>query len=142
MFPFGFVPYDESQTEADKEFFKVKTNGKDADKTIRHTYKADRFAKFDLTNPDGSVTITGETVDFTKNGGMYETRFEKLPDGDLTLFICASEKPERYNPPLGKVTKIIIILSTGIGLIVIATIILVVTVKKQKTKVKKIKIDK
>lgn len=48
LFPFGFVPYDESQTEADKEFFKVKTNGKDADKTIRHTYKADRFAKFDL----------------------------------------------------------------------------------------------
>lgn len=183
LFPFGFVPYDESQTEADKEFFKVKTNGKDADKTIRHTYKADRFAKFDLeedlryfsddfiaddtlstyltvyeyvtiriytdmyllrgetrksvTNPDGSVTITGETVDFTKNGGMYETRFEKLPDGDLTLFICASENPERYNPPLGKVTKIIIILSTGIGLIVVATIILVVTVKKQKTKGKK-----
>ena len=49
----------------------------------------------------------------------------------------ASENPERYNPPLGKVTKIIIILSTGIGMIVIATIILVVTVKKQKTKGKK-----
>ena len=47
LFPFGFVPYDESQTEADKEYFKVKTNGKDADKTIRHTYKEDRFAKFD-----------------------------------------------------------------------------------------------
>lgn len=46
----------------------------------------------------------------------------------------ASENPERYKPPLGKVTKIIIILSTGIGMIVIATIILVVTVKKQKTK--------
>lgn len=68
---------------------------------------------------------------------MYETRFEKLPDGELTLFICACENPERYNPPLGKVTKIIIILSTGIGLIVIATIIIVVTVKKQKTKGKK-----
>lgn len=49
----------------------------------------------------------------------------------------ASENPERYKPPLGKVTKIIIILSTGIGLIVIGTIILVVTVKKQKTKGKK-----
>ena len=48
LFPFGFVPYDESQTEADKEYFKVKTNGKDLDKTIRHTYKADPFAKFDL----------------------------------------------------------------------------------------------
>lgn len=90
-----------------------------------------------VTNPDGSVNITGETVDFTKNGGIYEAYFEKLPDGDLTLFICASEKPERYKPPLGKVTKIIITLSTGIGLIVIATIILVVTVKKQKTKGKK-----
>lgn len=90
-----------------------------------------------VTNPDGSVTITGETVDFAKNGGVYEARFEKLPDGDLTLFLCASENPERYKPPLGKVTKIFIILSTGIGLIVIATIILVVTVKKQKTKGKK-----
>ena len=75
-----------------------------------------------VTNPDGSV---------------YEARFEKLPNGDLTLFLCASENPERYKPPLGKVTKIIIILSTGIGMIVIATIILVVTVKKQKTKGKK-----
>ena len=90
-----------------------------------------------VTNPDGSVNITGETVDFTKNGGIYEAYFEKLPDGDLTLFICASEKPEMYKPPLGKVTKIIITLSTGIGLIVIGTIILVVTVKKQKTKGKK-----
>lgn len=34
-------------------------------------------------------------------------------------------------------TKIIIILFTGIGMIVIETIILVVTVKKQKTKGKK-----
>ena len=90
-----------------------------------------------VTNPDGSVTVTGETVDFLKDGGVYEARFEKLPDGDLTLFLCASENPERYKPPLGKVTKIIITLSTGIGLIVIATIILVVTVKKQKTKGKK-----
>lgn len=48
LFPFGFVPYDESQTEADKEYFKVKTNGKDLDKTIRHTYKADPFKKFDI----------------------------------------------------------------------------------------------
>lgn len=52
----------------------------------------------------------------------------------------ASENPERYKPPLGKVTKIIIILSTGIGLIVIGTIILVVTVKNRKQKERKDKI--
>lgn len=86
-------------------------------------------------NADGSVTVNGKSVDFTKGDGFYEAHFAKLPEGELSFVLCASENPERYKQPLGKLYKIVIALFVGFAVSIVsvaASVPIAYIIKKRK----------